>query len=87
MSDLLKFSGLSLDTILGALEDVADDLVGKDQQVIGKLVGGSVDPVTGEFAGGQLKVYGEVWQEGSVIATGYTAVVTSGVQNSQLVED
>ncbi|MFN8710467.1 MAG: hypothetical protein ACK50J_27660, partial [Planctomyces sp.] len=87
MSDLLKFSGLSLDTILGALEDVADDLVGKDQQVIGKLVGGSVDPVSGEFSGGQLKVYGEVWQEGSVIATGYTAVVTSGVQNSQLVED
>jgi hypothetical protein len=87
MSDLLQFSGLSLDTILAALESTADDLVGTDQQMLGQLVGGTVDATTGEVTGGTFTVYSEVWGLGSVVATGFTAVETSGEQNAKVVKD
>ncbi|MEI7702104.1 MAG: hypothetical protein WCK86_20070, partial [Planctomycetia bacterium] len=86
MSDLVKFSGLSLDTILAALESVADDLVGTDTQLLGQLVNGTLDTASGEYSGGSLKVYGEVWKAGTVISAGYTPVVTNGTQDSIVVE-
>ncbi|MCA9034378.1 MAG: DUF4347 domain-containing protein, partial [Planctomycetaceae bacterium] len=88
MSDLLKFSGLSLDTILAALEDTADDLVGTDRQLHGQFVGGSVD-ADGEFTGGIFKVFGEVWRAGTPVAltSSYTPVETNGDQNAIIVED
>ena len=60
MSDLLQFSGLSLDTILAALESTADDLVGTDQQLLG-TVGWYGRSDTGEVTGGTFNVYSEVW--------------------------
>ncbi|MCA9011336.1 MAG: calcium-binding protein, partial [Planctomycetaceae bacterium] len=87
MSDLLKFSGLSLDTILAALEDTADDLIGTDTEVLGTIVGGAVDAATGEFTGGQLKVYNEIWGTSTTLTSGFTPTMTSGVQNSKVVED
>jgi hypothetical protein len=87
MSDLLKFSGLSLDTILAALEDTADDLIGTDTEVLGAIVGGAVDATTGEFTGGQLKVYKEIWNTGTKLTSGFTPTLTATVQNSKVVED
>ncbi len=75
MSDLLQFSGLSLDAILAALENTATELIGTDQTLYGQVVGGN------------LNVYTEVWAKGSDVTTAVTAVETSGEQNTAIVED
>ncbi len=87
MSDLLQFSGISIDTILAALEDTADDLIGTDQEVLGQLVGGSIDSVSGEFTNGQLQIYSPVWGANTVVTSGYTPVLTGGEQNARVVKD
>ncbi|MCA9171296.1 MAG: hypothetical protein KDB23_26675, partial [Planctomycetales bacterium] len=70
--DLFRFKGLSLDTILDALESSLDDLVGMDREVVGKI------------NGSMLEVYEEIWAPtGSTVASGSYTVYTDPDTSAQ----